>query len=45
MIIAIIIIIIIIIIAGSEVIPQKLTIPRPVKKFPEFYGNRRFITA
>jgi hypothetical protein len=24
---------------------EKLTVPQLVKKFPEFYGNRRFITA
>jgi hypothetical protein len=24
---------------------EKLTVPQPVKKFPEFYGTRKFITA
>ena len=29
----------------STVLPEKLTVPQPVKKFPTFYGTRRFITA
>jgi len=29
----------------STVLPEKLTVPQPVKKFPLFYGTRRFITA
>jgi len=27
------------------VLPENLTGPQQVKKFPAFYGNRRFITA
>jgi len=41
----IIIIIIIIITPQSRVIPEKLTGPQLVKKFPTFYGNQGFITA
>jgi hypothetical protein len=33
------------IIPWSRVLLEKLTVPQLVKKFPEFYGNRRFITA
>jgi hypothetical protein len=29
----------------SRVLPEKLTLTQPVKKFPAFYGNRRFIIA
>jgi hypothetical protein len=29
----------------SKVLPQNLTAPQLLKKFPPFYGNRRFITA
>jgi len=29
----------------ERVLPEKLTGPHPVKKFPAFYGTRRFITA
>jgi len=29
----------------SRVLLEKLTGPQLVKKFPAFYGNRRFITA
>jgi len=29
----------------SRVFFEKLTGSQPVKKFPTFYGNRRFITA
>jgi hypothetical protein len=29
----------------SRVLPEKLKLPKPLKKFPAFYGNRRFITA
>ena len=29
----------------SRVLPEKLTRPQLLKKFPEFYGNRRFITT
>ena len=29
----------------SRVLLQKLTVPQLVKKFPTFYGTRRFITA
>ena len=29
----------------SRVLPEKLTDPQLVKKFPAFYGIRRFITA
>jgi len=29
----------------STVLLQKLTGSQPVKKFPAFYGNRRFITV
>ena len=29
----------------SRVLPEKLTGPQLVKKFPTFYGNRRFISA
>jgi hypothetical protein len=29
----------------SRLFPEKLTVPQPVKKFPVFYGTRRFITA
>ena len=29
----------------SRSLPEKLTVPELVKKFPAFYGNRRFITA
>ena len=39
------IIIIIIITPQSRVIPEKLTGPQLVKKFPTFYGNQGFITA
>ena len=28
----------------STVLPKKLTVPQPVKKFRSFYGTRRFIT-
>jgi len=28
-----------------RVLLGKVTVPQPVKKFPAFYGNRRFITA
>jgi len=28
----------------SRVLPKKLTVPQPVKKFPAYYGSRRFIT-
>jgi hypothetical protein len=28
-----------------RVLPEKLTDPQLLKKFPEFYGNRRFITV
>ena len=31
--------------AWSRVIPEKLTVSQLVKKFPAFYGTRRFITA
>ena len=41
----IIIIIIIIIIPWSGVLLEKLTGPQLVKKFPAFYGTRRFLTA
>jgi hypothetical protein len=47
-IIIIIIMIIIIIITrapGSRVHLEKLTCPNVVKKYPAFYGTRRFITA
>jgi len=27
--------------AGSGLLPEKLTSPQPVKKFPTFYGTRR----
>jgi hypothetical protein len=29
----------------SRVLPEKLTAPQLLKKFPAFYGNRRFITV
>ena len=29
----------------SRVLPEKLTGPQPVKKFPAFYGTQSFITA
>ena len=29
----------------SRSLPKNLTVPRLVRKFPEFYGTRRFITA
>jgi hypothetical protein len=29
----------------SRVLPEKLICPQLVKKFPAFYGTRRFITA
>jgi len=29
----------------NTVLPAKLTVPQPVKKFPTFYGSRTFITA
>jgi hypothetical protein len=29
----------------SRVLPEKLTGPQLAKKFPNFYGTRRFITA
>jgi hypothetical protein len=29
----------------SRVLPEKLTVPEPVKKHPVFYGTRNFITA
>ena len=29
----------------SAVLPEKLTVCQPVKKFPAFYGTRRFITT
>jgi len=29
----------------SGVLPEKLTGSQPVKKFPAFYGTRRFITV
>ena len=29
----------------SRILLEKLTGPQPVKKFPQFYGTRRFITA
>jgi prepilin signal peptidase PulO-like enzyme (type II secretory pathway) len=45
MMIIIIVIIIIIITPRSRVIPEKLTGPQLVKKFPTFYGNQGFITA
>jgi hypothetical protein len=31
--------------AWSRVLPEKLTVPQLVNKFPTFYGTRRFITA
>ena len=31
--------------ACSRVLLEKLTVPQLVKKFPAFYGTRRFITA
>ena len=43
--IIIVIIIIIIINLHGAVIPEKLTVPQLVKKFPAFYGTRRFVTA
>jgi hypothetical protein len=30
---------------GARVLLGKLTVPQLVKKFPAFYGTRRFITA
>jgi hypothetical protein len=30
--------------AGSRVLLEKLTVPRPVKKFPTFYGTRKSVT-
>jgi hypothetical protein len=35
----------IIFIPWSKVLPEKLTGPQLVRKFPAFYGNRRFMTA
>ena len=29
----------------TRVFPEKLTVPQLIKKFPAFYGTRRFITA
>jgi hypothetical protein len=29
----------------SKVLPEKLTTPQHVKKFPTFYETRKFITA
>jgi hypothetical protein len=29
----------------SRGLPEKLTVPKLVKKFPAFYGTRRFITV
>ena len=29
----------------NRVLPEKLTVPQLLKKFPAFYGTRRFITA
>ena len=29
----------------SRHLPEKLTVPQPVKKFPTFYGTQMFITA
>jgi hypothetical protein len=29
----------------SRVLPEKLTVLQLLKKFPAFYGTRRFITA
>jgi hypothetical protein len=29
----------------SRVLPEKLTVPQLLKKFPAFYGTRKFITA
>jgi hypothetical protein len=29
----------------NTVLPEKLTVPQPVKKFPAFYGTYKFITA
>jgi flagellar basal body-associated protein FliL len=43
--IIIIIIIIIIITPASRVLLERLTGSQLVKKFPTFYGTRRFITA
>ena len=44
-IIVIIIIIIIIITPYSTVLLQKLALSQPVKKFPAFYGTRKFVSA
>jgi len=30
---------------AAEFLPEKLTGPQLIKKFPAFYGTRRFITA
>jgi len=30
---------------SRSTVPEKLTIPEQVKKFLDFYGTRRFITA
>jgi hypothetical protein len=43
--IRVIIIIIIIITPWSRGLLEKLTVSQLVKKFPAFYGTRRFITA
>ena len=44
-IIIIIIIIILIITPRNRILPEKLTGPPLVKKFPTFYGNQGFIIA
>ena len=31
--------------SSSKILPEKLTVSQLVKKFPQFYGTRRFITA
>jgi hypothetical protein len=43
--VTVIIIIIIIIIPWSRVLREKLKCPELLKKFPSFYGTRRFITV
>jgi hypothetical protein len=30
---------------GADLLPYKLTSPQPIKKFPAFYGTKKFITA